>query len=421
MGNKAADAVCARKMVATRKKARVLALAASCDAKAEASQQRPDMWMKIFEFLAHGHYLQLSSVSTGWRSLYATSMQLKGLAAREKQTYALAMVASAPLIQWAFTNGCKVTARTLFHAVTSGTLKAMQFVYANMPHRHRDIIQDWPVCNAAAGRGDLEMLQWARSKGCYLHHFTGAAAARGGHLEVLQWVHADGCPLDVNTCAAAASGGHLQVLRWARDIGCEWDEETCDGAAEGGHMLILQYARSHGCPWSTETSSNAARHGHLQLLQWAHANGCPLDAGVYSAAAEGGHFHVLQWLHEVGCPCDELACKCAAAEGHLDILQFLRAQGCPWNGRVCTAAIEKGNLELLQWARANGCPWQETGTLNYLLVCVDHTDPTSLVNVLAAVEWALANGCPCSDTSRAQYMQLRCRADDAQAHGSDQQ
>eukprot|EP00611_Tribonema_gayanum_P002320 TRINITY_DN116_c0_g1_i1.p1 TRINITY_DN116_c0_g1~~TRINITY_DN116_c0_g1_i1.p1 ORF type:complete len:380 (-),score=26.06 TRINITY_DN116_c0_g1_i1:93-1232(-) len=375
------------------------------------------MWMKIFEFLAHGHYLQLSSVSTGWRSLYATSMQLKGLAAREKQTYALAMVASAPLIQWAFTNGCKVTARTLFHAVTSGTLKAMQFVYANMPHRHRDIIQDWPVCNAAAGRGDLEMLQWARSKGCYLHHFTGAAAARGGHLEVLQWAHANGCPSDAGTCAAAASGGHLEVLRWLHDVRCEWDQSTCDCAADGGHLGTLQYAARRGCPWTRWTCYNAAYRGHLQLLHWAHAHGCPCDTGTCSWAVRGGHLHVLQWLHEVGCPCNEDACACAAWAGRLDILQWLRAQGCPWDGRVCTDAIAGIHLELLRCARAYGCPWEADGsTFHSLLpVVVTHYRADRLTSLLSAMDWALANGCPCNDSSRFFHIQLRRMVDAAQA------
>ncbi|CAN0500649.1 unnamed protein product, partial [Laminaria digitata] len=40
------------------------------------------------------------------------------------------------------------------------------------------------------------------------------------------------------TCAFAAAGGHLEVLKWARDRGCPWGEETCASAARGGRLEV---------------------------------------------------------------------------------------------------------------------------------------------------------------------------------------
>jgi hypothetical protein len=35
-------------------------------------------------------------------------------------------------------------------------------------------------------------------------------------------------------------GEHLEVLQWARAKGCPWGAETCAYAAEGGHLEVLQ-------------------------------------------------------------------------------------------------------------------------------------------------------------------------------------
>ena len=45
-------------------------------------------------------------------------------------------------------------------------------------------------------------------------------AAENGHLEVLKWARAKGCPWDDNTCAWAALNGHFEVLEWAEANGC---------------------------------------------------------------------------------------------------------------------------------------------------------------------------------------------------------
>ena len=43
------------------------------------------------------------------------------------------------------------------------------------------------------------------------------------------------------TCMCAAKGGHIQVLQWARTKGCPWDAQTCNFAALAGHLEILQW------------------------------------------------------------------------------------------------------------------------------------------------------------------------------------
>ena len=127
-------------------------------------------------------------------------------------------------------------------------------------------------------------------------------AARDGQLEVLKWARAKGCPWNSLTCRRAAGGGHLDLLKWARDNGCEWDAWTCAHAAEGGHLDVLKWARENGCWWDVWTCAHAAGGGHLDVLRWARENGCEWDEWTCAGAAEGGHLEVLKWAKQNGCP-----------------------------------------------------------------------------------------------------------------------
>ena len=80
---------------------------------------------------------------------------------------------------------------------------------------------------------DRTFLRYKSSMVCLL-------AAGRGYLNVLQWARANGCPWDSTICCSAAGMGHFDVLQWARANGCPWDENTCTFAAEKGRLEILQ-------------------------------------------------------------------------------------------------------------------------------------------------------------------------------------
>ncbi|KAL6053844.1 Ankyrin repeat-containing domain [Balamuthia mandrillaris] len=80
-------------------------------------------------------------------------------------------------------------------------------------------------------------------------------------------------PLGFTDMHRGCKGGHLEVLKWARERGCPWDTWTCIRAAEGGHLEVLQWARERGCPWDSRTCAYAAGGGHLEVLKWAICNG----------------------------------------------------------------------------------------------------------------------------------------------------
>jgi len=188
-----------------------------------------------------------------------------------------------------------------------------------------------------------------------------------GSIELLAWAKARGCPWDESICMHAAEGGHVEVLKWAWERRCPWDSWVCSSAAWGGHLEVLQWAREQGCEWGGLTCSYAAEEGHLEVLRWAHEHGCPWSASTCSSAAYGGRLHVRQWARQNGCPWDSETCSLAASGGNLEVLKWAREQHCPWTRRTCEGAAMGGHLDVLKWAREHGCPWTVRGPRRHVI------------------------------------------------------
>ena len=97
------------------------------------------------------------------------------------------------------------------------------------------------------------------------------------HLRKLKRAHKEGRGEGLHdaSCSTAARVGRLDLLKYARKKGCDWDEFTCRRAAEGGHLHVLKYAHENGCPWDRFACTKAAKAGHLEVLKYLHENGCP--------------------------------------------------------------------------------------------------------------------------------------------------
>ncbi|AJF97552.1 ankyrin repeat protein [Pandoravirus inopinatum] len=279
------------------------------------------------------------------------------------------------VLQWALANGCPHEDRMIYDvAARSGCIDVIEWVHTQ---GMRGSTHLWEY---AVRSGSLDMLKWVDANnpdhcahpGVAYYHREGivcTAAARIGRIDMLEWARARGCAWTAKTCAAAAGAGHMDVLQRLRAQGCPWDESTCKAAARGGHYEVLWWARANGCPWDARTCKFVAASGRLDVLQRLRADGCPWDAGACSLAAGGGHLDVLQWLRANGCPWDDDACPKAVRGGHLDTLVWLRAQGCPWSDWWC--------LHNLMWATSN------TRMRQYVL---DSVSPEARQKYLARVQ-----------------------------------
>ena len=124
------------------------------------------------------------------------------------------------------------------------------------------------------------------------------AMVHGGHLEVLQWVRQQpDCPWGVQLCDEAASRGDLRMLQWLRQQKppCHWKESVSDNAAGGGHLEVLQWLRQQQppCPWSLGVCLNAASGGHLEVLQWAREQQPPCHWVKWIVMANASRFPAM--------------------------------------------------------------------------------------------------------------------------------
>ena len=79
------------------------------------------------------------------------------------------------------------------------------------------------------------------------------AAAERGHLDVLRWAKARGAPWDARVVIMGARGGHeeahLEVLTWVRaETKCRYDDTICRAAAAAGARYVVDGMRDRcGC------------------------------------------------------------------------------------------------------------------------------------------------------------------------------
>ncbi len=82
-------------------------------------------------------------------------------------------------------------------------------------------------------------------------------------------------PPFLDSIVTVAEGGDLEVLIWARTKGCPWDADTCYRAVQYGHLELLKWARANECPWDARIQYAALFGEYAEVNQWARANGCP--------------------------------------------------------------------------------------------------------------------------------------------------
>ena len=69
-------------------------------------------------------------------------------------------------------------------------------------------------------------------------------------------------------CGWASWAGQLEVLKWARERGCPWGD-TCINTVTCGRLEILKFARAAGCPWNkSECLYFASLLSSPEVLSW---------------------------------------------------------------------------------------------------------------------------------------------------------
>lgn len=244
----------------------------------------------------------------------------------------------------------------------------------------------------AAMGGYLNILEFLHEKNLLvLDEEVCFYAAIGKSLDALKWLREKNCPWDIRTCSSAAGRGDLNTLDWAMTNGCDYNhEEILVEAISNRHFEIIIPLFKKGVPWNSEVSAQLAESGQLDLLKFGKENGRPIDKRTFKYAAMGAKIEVLKWLKEINCPCDHKVCEAAARFGHLEILKWLKLNEFPWSDRLFEIVAGEGrdnHYDILKWLFKMNEPWDE----NVISAAQENRHH-------GIVKWLIKKGCPYNDS-----------------------
>ena len=186
------------------------------------------------------------------------------------------------------------------------SISTLEFAWENKSLWSVWLKDETDFCEKVAFTNKLELLKWAREeKKCEWDHNTIQAAARKGNLEMVKYCVANECPIDKNACAEAARWGQLECLKYLREEAkAPWDFRTAEWAAQNGHLHILEYLVERKYDqFDTLACWLAAEKGHLDCLKYLHETAkAPWSSWAVRYARDNNQTECVQYLLENNCP-----------------------------------------------------------------------------------------------------------------------
>jgi hypothetical protein len=139
-----------------------------------------------------------------------------------------------------------------FKVEEMSSISTLEVAWENKPSWWTETWFCWQVAHT----NKLELLKWAREeKKSKWDGRTIEAAAFKGNLEMVKYCVANECPICVLACANAALSGHLACLKYLREEAkAPWASLVLDFAHTNKHLECLRYAVEKKCPeWSSYT------------------------------------------------------------------------------------------------------------------------------------------------------------------------
>lgn len=200
------------------------------------------------------------------------------------------------------------------------------------------------LMEAVAQHGDLSRLQFLRKHGCAWDGHVYIAAAKRGDLDMLKWARSQDppCPWPLyhNVVGLAAASGNFEILDWAVGSLLVLDQCSVDIWERAGPVVLTidfstitaqEYMQAHSLPprWAVTIRDNAV--GRPEVLQWALNHGWPAfwQPNICARAAYSGFLHTLQWVaaHQPALAWDEVEClKVAKHYGQDAVVEWLESR-----------------------------------------------------------------------------------------------
>lgn len=97
--------------------------------------------------------------------------------------------------------------------------------------------------------------------------------------------------------------GDVEIVQWLKSRSFRFSDELLVGAASKGHLTLVEFLLqddAYTAGDKTETVRHAAASGHLDVVQFVLANqpGDVNSRGLLDRAVKGGHLNVITYFHE---------------------------------------------------------------------------------------------------------------------------
>jgi hypothetical protein len=240
------------------------------------------------EYVGPGHWWYVALVSKRWAATY---VELESVQVRQSLS---------PFSSYRGTICCtpKMTLRSSVLASASRLLLA---------HDSGLSVNTQEFQYAAGAQADIATLKAARMLGMKYTALTAAGAARCNEFAVLQFLDSQYCCWDESVCEAAANRGDLAMLQWLRRRCFPWhlSDVLCAAAASGSVELLVwvmqQSKAANYAKLAEHVLHSAALNGSTAVCAHLLEQGCPCDAEACYCAAARGHADTLRCLREHGC------------------------------------------------------------------------------------------------------------------------
>ena len=193
-----------------------------------------------------------------------------------------------------------------FEVKEMSSISTLEFAWEHKSLWSGRLKDETDFCEKVAETNKLELLKWIREeKKCEWDEDTIEAAACKGNLEMVKYCVANECPIRTKACAWAARCGHLEVLKYLHEEAkVPWDPATDAWAAGGGHLHILEYLVERKYDqYDNYACFLAAEFGHLDCLKYLHETAkAPWDGYAFQGARKNKHPECVQYLLDNDCP-----------------------------------------------------------------------------------------------------------------------
>jgi hypothetical protein len=164
------------------------------------------------------------------------------------------------------------------------------------------------VFNVAVDRGDFKVLVWLQMEGFpWKSSVFNYAMREGNDFFTLQWfLHQDNSLMDDNTFNVAIQRGDIEILQYLRTKKCKMTAYNFMYAIKHKvTMDVLEWMYEAKFPWDALVFHSAIKRGDMDILKWLREKKCPWNSQCYKIAVDNERLDIVQWLHEEKCPRDE--------------------------------------------------------------------------------------------------------------------